>query len=274
MQKKKYRRMLGYIFFNAAVVGTLFCLLGIIQVWRIHAAALSAAANTYEVVGETLDTTREGLSAIDLMVQSTTENVGIFQTTIQTITLSINDSNTVLDSLTLLTSTDLPAALSATQTSLESAQTSARLIDNMLGGLARLPLLGLDAYQPEVPLGTAIGEISESLEPLSPNMISISETLDGAGDNLDNLETELGNVSETTQQLVKALEDGQAVINDYQEIITDLETRIEGIETATPAAIRSIAWLLTFFLVSLLFAQIGLGERGVALIRKEITGDS
>jgi hypothetical protein len=58
---------------------------------------------------------------------------------ILSLTNILQDAGPLMDSLETLTGEDLPSTLDATQTSLETAQQSADIIDNLLRTLSRIP---------------------------------------------------------------------------------------------------------------------------------------
>ncbi len=265
MQKQKYW---AYAFLIAGSVGALFVLFGLVQVWRARAGAVIIAADTLEVTLETLQATEEGLGVIQDLIETTSNDVSLLESSVQTLTISIENSNQVLDSLIALTGTDLPATIAATQTSLASAQASAALIDDILRAMAGIPLLGLGAYQPEVPINVALGEISDSLNPINPSLESISANLDDTSANLETLRKELARVTETTEEISASLAGAREVIAEYQSITDDLTERAERIMDQAPGAILGITWLLTILLLALLFPQVGLAERGLALLRE------
>jgi methyl-accepting chemotaxis protein len=262
------KRFWGFAFVIAGSVGALFVIYGIVQVWRARSAGEKIVAETMVVAIDTIQATEEGLDVIQGLVERTSGDVMLLESSIQTLTLTIDNSNLVLGSLSALTGTDLPATIIATQASLTSAQTSAALIDDVLGAMAGIPLLGLGAYQPEVPLSTALGEISESLDPINPSLESISDNLAGTSLNLEALGSELGRVTETTREISATLAGAREVIADYQTIAQDLSVRAERIQEQAPATLRGLAWLLTFLLLALLFPQIGLAERGLGLLQE------
>src|SRR5260221_12730175 len=81
------------------------------------------------------------------------------------------------DSLNRLTGRNFPAAITATQASLASAQGSALLIDNVLAALTSIPFSPVAAYKPDIPLHTALGQVSTSLDALTPSLASINTSL-------------------------------------------------------------------------------------------------
>lgn len=262
------KKRLGIVFLIAAIAGALVSIYGIVQVWRARPAAERTARDTLDVTLQTLEATEAGLRVIDDLITTTSEDLVLLETTIQTLTLTIEDTGQVLDSLTTLTGSDLPATITATQTSLASAQTSAALIDDILGALTSIPLLRLGVYQPEVPLSSALGEISTSLDPLQPSLQTISASLDSTSANLDTLESDLAIVTQTTREINAALDGAGEVIGEYQEVTADLVARVERMQRVAAVNIRSIVWILTLLLLALLFPQFALAERGWQLLQE------
>ncbi len=263
------KRIFSIVFLVAASIGTVICIAGIIQVWRFRATVDEVAAVTLDTLQATVVTTEEALAVIGDLVETTSEDVALIEATVQTVTLTIEDTNQVLESLTTLTGTDLPDTINASQVSLESAQASALLVDDVLSAMTSIPFLRLTKYQPDVPLNVALGEISDSLEPLNPSLANISEGLGSASANLEALERELRLISETTREIGAVLVEASGVIEDYQAITGDLSNRIENMQRVASANVTTTAWILTFFLLALLFSQLGLAERGLAMARGE-----
>src|SRR5207244_3419001 len=133
------------------------------------------------------------------VVQTTTVEVASLQTTTLALAQTIHDTTPTLDSLASLTGQDLPTAISATQTSLASAQTSAQLIDNVLTALTSIPFSPVGAYKPAVPLHTALAQVSSSLDVLAPSLATINASLASDQTNLAVVQAELTNVAETTK---------------------------------------------------------------------------
>ena len=263
----KLRRTLGILYVLAAALGLLFCMYGLVLTWRARAGITQTATDNLVLLGDTLDTTRGGLEVVDQVLQTTAADLALVRTSVHTLTLAISDTNRIIDSLTTLTGTDLPATVSAAQTSLASAQASALLIDNMMAALASIPFLGLGAYESEVPLNVALGQVSASLDPLTPSLENISASLEGASANLAELENQLGAVAAAGDDVDRALRDAEAVIGEYQVLLAEFGTQVETARLAVPGWASAAAWILTGVFVSLLFAMIGLGERGMELAR-------
>ena len=64
------------------------------------------------------------------------------------------------------------------------------MIDNVLTGLASIPLLGID-YNPPVPFNQALGNISDTLSSIPPNLEQIETDLKSTSTNLLQLQGDL-----------------------------------------------------------------------------------
>ena len=168
----------------------------------------------------------------------------------------------MMDTLVKLLGTDLPNTITATKTSLDSAATSALLIDNVMGSITSLPLLGLNKYAPEVPLHTALGNVSGSLGKISPALTDLQVNLTSAKDNLANIETEVTKMGGNIEQIKGNMEDARQVIVQYQQESDILLGQVEIARKNLPTWINALAWFLTIGLVWLFITQIGVFLKG------------
>jgi hypothetical protein len=262
------RKLFGFLFVLAAAVGVVFSVVGLIEIWRYRPGMTQTVNDNLALFDQTLHTTQEGLTIVGQVVQTTTVEVASLQTTTRALAVAIHDTNPMLDSLTSLTSKDIPAAISATQMSLASAQSSALLIDNVLAALTSVPLLSVGAYQPEVPLHTALDQVSTSLNGLTPSLATINTSLANGKASLGVVETELTRISSTTQGISDTLGSARTVIDRYQATVAQLKERVEATQRAAPAWITKIAWGLSFVLGWLLLAQLGLCAQGLDMLQR------
>ena len=261
------KRLFGFLFVIAAAAGFIFSVVGLIEIWRCRPPVTQTVIDNLALADQALNTTQDGLAIVGRLVQTITVDVVSLQTTTQALALTIHDTNPILDSLTSLTSKDLPAAIGATQTSLASAQSSALLIDNVLAALTSIPLLPVTAYQPDVPLNTALARVSTSLDSLTPSLATINTNLVNGKTNLGVMEVELNRISETTKGISNTLGSAQTVIDQYKAVTTQLKVRVEAAQRMAPAWITTITWILSFLLGWLLIAQLGLGAQGLEILR-------
>ena len=262
------RRIFGILMVIAAGAGIIFSLIGQIEIWRYRPVVTKTVVDNLALVDQTLNTTQGVLTLVGEVVQTTTAEIVSLQETTTTLALAIQDTNPMLDSLIGLTSKDLPAAVNATQTSLTSAQSSALLIDDVLTTLTSIPLLPVAAYKPDVPLHTALAQVSTSLNTLKPSLATINTSLVDGKANLGVLETELTNISETTQGISSTLDNAHTVIDQYKLVATQLKANVEAAQRVAPTWIMAITCTLSFVLGWLLIAQLGLGIQGLDLARR------
>lgn len=261
------RRLFGFLLMIAAVAGFIFSVVGLFEIWRFRPVVTQTVNDTLALFDQTLNTTQDGLTIVGQVVQTTTVDVASLETTTQALAQTIHATNPMIDSLTSLTSKDFTAAVDATQTSLASAQSSALLIDNVLATLTSLPFLPVTTYKPDVPLHTALAQVSTSLNTITPALATITSSLVDGKTNLGVVEVELNKISETTKGISKALGSAQTVIDHYKTVTTQLKDRVEATQLVASDWIMAITWILSFLLGWLLIAQLGLCAQGLEMLR-------
>ncbi len=261
------KRLFGLLLIFAAAAGFIFSVVGIAEIWRYKPVVEQKTSETLALGNQMLSTTQDGLTMVGQVVQTTTVDVASLQTAIQQVSQTIHQTNPMMDTLTHLTSKDFPATIDATQTSLTSAQSSALLIDNVMGALTSIPLLPIAPYKPAVPLHTALAQVSASLNSLPPALATINSSLVDSTANLGSVEGELNSMSETTKGIGVALGSSKTIIDQYKTATTQLKLRVEAAQQAAPAWITAAAWILSIFLSWLLIAQLGLCIQGLELLR-------
>jgi hypothetical protein len=261
------RRLIGFVFILAAVAGIIFSVYGLVQVWRYRPVVTTTVTDNLALFDQTLNTTQQGLTIVSQVVQTTTVDIASLQTTTQALAQAIHDTNPMLASLTSLTGKDFPAAITATRASLASAQGSALLIDNVLAALTSIPFSPVAAYQPAVPLHTALSQVAASLDALTPSLATINASLANGQTSLSVVEVELNNVSATTKGISDTLGSAQTVIDRYQAATAQLKLSVEATQVAAPGWLTTTAWVLTFVLGWLLVAQLGLAAQGLDMLR-------
>jgi hypothetical protein len=239
----------------------------LVEVWRYQPIVTKTVTDNLALVDQSLNTTQDVLTIVGQMVQTTTIDVSSLQATTKALSLTIHGTNPMLDSLISLTGKDFPAAVRATQTSLASAQGSALIIDNVLAALTSIPFLPVAAYKPEVPLHTALAQVSTSLDILIPSLATINTSLMDGKTNLSTVESELAAISETTPGINDSLTNAQSVIDQYKAVTAQLKTNVEAVQLGAQNWINTITWILSFVIGWLLIAQLGLGLQGLDLVR-------
>jgi hypothetical protein len=263
----KLNRLIGILLIAAAMVGMIFSLFALIGVWQYKPVVTKNVGDNLALFDQALTSTQDGLVIVDQAMQTTTVEVASLQTGTRALAQAIHDSGPMLDSLSNLAGKDLPAAVIATQTSLASAQGSALLIDNILGTLTSIPFSPVAKYNPEVPLHTALAQVSTSLDALPTSLATISSSISASKTNLDVVEQEVSKISETVKGISDNLSSAQTVIHQYQDVTTRLKGGSAAAQQAAPGWITAVAWGLTCMLVWFLIAQLGLLLQGLDLLQ-------
>jgi len=261
------RKQLGFLFVIAAVAGIIFSIISLIQIWRYEQVVADTVVDNLALVDQTLNATQDGLTTVNDLVETTKVDVASLQTTTHALALAIHDMSSTFDSLSTLASKDIPDAISATQTSLDSAQKSALVIDNTLAVLTSIPFSPVSSYKPEVPLHTALAGVSSSLDSLPKSFATIDTSLDDGKVNLVVVEGELNKISDTTKNMSSALGSAQTTISHYQTVTKELKMRVETLRLGAPDGIKTVAWILSFILIWVLISQLGLAMQGFDIIK-------
>jgi hypothetical protein len=261
------KRLVGFLLIIAAAAGVVFSIVGLVEIWRYRPVVSQAVTDNLALMDQALIITQDGLTIVGQVMQTTTADVASLQTTTQAVARAIHDTNPMLTALTTLTGNDFPAAISATKTSLASAENSALLIDNVLAVLTSFPLSPVAAYKPAVPLHTALAQVSTSLNSLPPSLAAINSSLADGKANLGVVEVQLNKISDTTKEMSTALGNAQTVVSQYQAVTTQLRAQVEAAQRAAPGWLMAITWILTFVLAWLLIVQLGLAVQGLDMVR-------
>jgi len=249
------------------VVGILFSLTGLVDVWRFRPAVTKTVVDNLALFDQTLTTTQSALTIVGQVVQTTTDDVAALRASSTALAQTIQDSSPSLDSLISLTGTDIPAAIKATQTSLASAQGGAAVIDAALSALTSIPFSPVASFAPSVPLHTALGQVSASMNPLVSALATFNTSLVNDKTSISSVQTGLTQILDTTQGMNTSLSNAQTVIDQYITVTTQLKANVETAHRDAPAWITAIAGILSIVLGWLVIAQLGLGLQGLDLVR-------
>jgi hypothetical protein len=261
------RKTAGTLLVAAAGAGIILSLLGLLAVWVYRPKVTRSVVENLALVNQGFNSTEAVLSTVDQMVQTTSADVSSLQTTTQALSLGIHDANPMFDSLMQLTGRDLPNAITSTQASLASAQSSAVLIDNTLSAISRLPIFPVPPYNPDVPLHTALQNVSTSLDNLSPSLLKINASLGSGKTDMAAVDTELSRISASTQEIGISLANAQAVLIVYKGTIRQLRSNLEGATGKLPKWILIGCWIVSLVFAWTIISQIGLGLHGLEMMQ-------
>lgn len=264
------RRIFGLLLIIAAIGGLILSIVGIYYIWRLEPAMTTGIQNTVDLLNNTLEATAQGLVVTKDALKSSVEMIGNMQTTLETTAKTIESTNPMIDDIANLMEKQLPDTIRATQQSLNTAQESAAVIDTVLGTLSSIPLIGSGiGYNPDVPLATALGDVSKSLEGLPESFAGMQENLRNTQNNVETFQADLTLVASSVGQIEDSVAQYEQVVTSYQESLAQMQTQLETLSANVPTYVHTLVIALTAFLVWMILAQIGLFTQGYEMFTLE-----
>ena len=263
-------RTLGVVFILTALIGFVFSTAGVVFTWRIKNPVVQNFLTTLDLIDSTLTTTENGLEVTELSLKKATIDVKSLEDTVLASSKAIEDTSPLLNSLSGLLTEDLPDTIVATQISLQSAQSSARLIERVLIAVTSIPFFPGEAYNPQIPLDKALADVSTSLDPLTVSFQDMEKRLRSSQGNLILIQAQFKIIARHVSQFNEYISEAEKVIDDYQVVILELQNGTSLLRLRIPAWINSLALILTFGFVWLGIAQLALLLYGWETINKQV----
>jgi methyl-accepting chemotaxis protein len=267
--KAKLGRLTGFLLIFAAALGLILAVAGLLGVWRYKASAEAFLITQMELAVSVMDTTAQGLGVADTALQTTQTTVQTLNQTVQTLAQSITDTAPLMDSLSVVLGKDFPKTIETTQTSLKSAQASAKIIDDVLRVVTAIPFFPGKPYDPEVPLNVALGDVSRSLDGMPASFRQMESDLTKANANLTLMQSDIEQIADNVLQVQTNLEQARKVIAQYEQATLQLRDRLQWLQEKTPAAVNIASAVFSLFLLWFVVAQLGLLTQGLDLLRKD-----
>jgi uncharacterized phage infection (PIP) family protein YhgE len=264
--KSALKRIIGILLILTAIGGLVFSAFGLVNVWHLKPNATSSLLKGLDVLSNTLDTTAQGLVVAQESLDGAIDSMIAMQSTVKTIADTMQTTEPMVTSFAKLMGEDMPNTITATQTSLVTAQASAQVIDTVLNALSIIP--GLD-YKPEVPLHTALGQVSDSLNSLPDTFAEIETSLTDVQHNLKKIQIDLTLLADSIHQIETSMTQARSVINQYQISVANVQKELARLKTNLPGMVNGLVLALTVFFVWMAVAQLGLLTQGWELIHKK-----
>jgi methyl-accepting chemotaxis protein len=264
---QNFSRFFGMILIVTAVMGLVLSIVGLIAIWKFNQDLTSIVSDTIDTIDTILETTTQGLIVTEESLDNAISNMVSLNQTLLSTGEAINSTSPLITTFATVTTEELPNTLYATQTSLTTAQESARLIENVLTRITGIPFFPGDPYRPDVPLHVTLGEVSDSLDPLVDSFLGMKGNFRTTQTNLFIINLELREMSRNIEQVNNSLGDAKSVINEYQGTINELQVHMIDLKAQSLAWINTLHWIFTFGFAWLGFAQIGLFLQGYQLIK-------
>lgn len=266
--KPIYQRISGIALMTAGVMGILLVIAGIIFMVRVGPRVEASAAESLELVDRTLLTTEEGLVLAEDSLAQVVETVESLEATVASVGQTIYGTVPLVDSVADLLGERLTETIKATQDTLLSLAKSAKLVDNVLSIVTAIPFIGVDRYQPEVPLHVGLERVITSLNEIPDSLGAAQEDITSSSGNLEEMHGEVTTMAENIAQIATSLESAQSVLAEYRDIVTDLQEQVSSVRQGLPVWLRWLGIAFSFVLVWLGIAQIGPMMQGWELIQR------
>ena len=153
------------------------------------------------------------------------------------------------------------------QVALKSVASSAKIIDDVLAVVTSIPLVGIEAYNPEVPLHEGLEDVIDNLGEIPTPLGGAQRGLSATETNMGDLEGDLTSVAEDVGQTTTTLREARTVVRDYQAVVADWTETVTTVQEALPGWLRWLRRNLSLALLFLAVAQVGPLSRGWALVR-------
>lgn len=257
-------KTLAVLMVCVTAIGLLLSIFFLIQIWRYRQPVIEKLQTGVNQTSAILQTTGEGLVVIDQVVKNVYTSTLYLDDTTNALAQTVQSTNLFIDSAGTFVGEDLINTITNTQRTLDSAQASALVIDNILTTLSRVPLIGIK-YNPSVPLNIALGEVSDSLAPLQGSLKSFQLNLETTGMNMQEFKDQLLILDQNITAINQNLVSSQVVIDNYQSQVSSLQSGVDKIKISLPTWVNSTAWVMTIIILWLVLIQLGILLLGVSL---------
>jgi hypothetical protein len=259
-------RVVGITLIVAGIAGLIFSAAGLVILARVEQQLEAVLAEQLELVDRTLTATAEGLSVAETSLAAAREAVKAVEETMGGLSQTINGTAPMLDAVTGLLGEQLPATIETTQETLIAVAASAKIVDDVLALVTAIPFLGLDVYNPDVPLTQGFAEVASSLDGIPDSLSSAQKGLASTKDHLQKVESDFATMAQNIGAIATNLEGAQSVLVQYQEIVFDLQDMMTSARQSLPDWLRMLQIALSLVLVWLGVAQLTLITQGWELI--------
>ncbi len=257
------RKVIGYIFIVAAILGLIFSLAGIALVWVVKAPVTENLISTLDLIDTTLEATSAGLTIVDDTLTNTISDLTSIGNTVQTAGKGIDDSVPMVKSLSTLLSENIPQAISATQTGLSTLQDAAGTVESTLQLVTSIPFLPIEGYDPDVSFSAALEDVSQSLDAIPQSLSEMEGTINTTEGNLVMMGAQINIIARNISELKDSFYEIQLVLDQYQDVISEVQTKLGTFRDSLQTGITVTAWIFTIIFVWLGIAQIGLLTQGL-----------
>ena len=182
-----FTRIVGIDLIIAGLAGLVFAIGGLFVLVQVEKNILSAAQQQVGLLDQALSATSDGLDVAEDSLVQAVSTVKTLERTVAGVGDTVGSSVPAVDNVSTVVGVQLPATIETTQQTLESVAVSAKTIDDLLLIISSMPLLGVSAYDPAVPLSQGFEDVAASLDGIPASLRLTQEQLVVTNDNLAGL---------------------------------------------------------------------------------------
>ena len=261
------RRITGATLIILAALSLLISMFFTVQVWRIRLPVTNSISSALDVTTSTLTTTNQALTVAVSALETASSTVSSLVSMLESLSATVEGNQPMIGSLANLMETVLPTTVDSLQKSFSVAQDSARVIDGVLRGVTSIPFFPGEPYDPEVPLHELLAEVSKSMDDLPNTFEQMQKSLESTGGNLTTFNSQLSQLTTSVAEINRSLTETKLVLDQYQKIITGTLESIEKLKVNLPTLVNAAAAFITFVLIWLAVAQLGVLVQGVNMVK-------
>lgn len=213
--------------------------------------------NFTEQSGQLISNTKETLTIIEKSLPNINSTLTYTQISIGNLRTTGEKLPDLLDNVGTLIGSDFADLATEGQKSLETAANSAKIIDETLSFLSRIPFLNLN-YDPEQPLEKGLRDLSASFSLLPANLEQIESDLDSATENISGFSDQLDPIDDSINDILESIQGLKLKFVAYQ---TTLDTINNNVLDASSKVQNS---LTTFLIILILLILLWIADRSLS----------
>lgn len=254
---RKPNKALSILMIVVTSLGLLMSLFFLFFTWSIREPATARLQAVATTTADILETTSLGLEIIDQVLVNVYSSTLALEDSASALAEMIESSSVFVDSAGGFLGEGLINTITNTQTAIDSAQETASVIDNILTTLSRIPLIGID-YNPSSPLGNALGDVSESLDPIQGSLTDFQQNLQDTHISMQEFSTQVQTLEQNIGNINQNLLATQQTIDAYQNRLSSLQAWMENAIYQLPTWITTLCWIITLIIIWFILIQIGI----------------
>jgi prefoldin subunit 5 len=249
-----WRKINSVLIICLAALGIILCLFLLFEAWNYRQPVTQKLQTGVDQASSVLQISDQGLEVIDQVVQNVYTSTIYLDEATMAFSTTVGSASQFMDTAGTFVGDNLLTTITDTQTALSSAQASAKVIDNILTTLSRVPLIGI-TYNPAVPLNQALGQVSSSLDPLQSTLQNFQADLNSTRNNMQDFSSQIATLDKNILSIQANLNQAQSTINKYRSQIATVNSWLASVKTSLPRWMTTFAWVITLVIALLIIVQ-------------------